>query len=48
MWVHLYICGYVEKYHIYSLKVGVALYMWVCIIRGYLQKMLSECSEYRF
>ncbi len=23
MWVYLYMCGYVEKYHICGLKVGV-------------------------
>ena len=25
MWVYLYICGYVEKYHICGLKVGVRI-----------------------
>ncbi len=30
MWVYLYMCGYVEKYHICGLKV------WVRIIREYL------------
>ncbi len=35
IWVYLYICGYVEKYHICGLKVGVhiicgyALYMGI-------------------
>ncbi len=27
MWVYLYMCGYVEKYHICGLKVGGALYV---------------------
>ena len=29
-------CGFVEKYHICGLNVGVYYYMWVSIIPGYL------------
>ncbi len=36
MWVHLYMCGYVEKYHMCGLKVGV------CIISGYLRLIQNE------
>ncbi len=39
MWVYLYTCGYVEKYHICGLKV------WVPIICGYL-RWDTRCRRY--